>query len=212
MIDREILPAHLRSLFRQMVENGSLNVGRPTNAGRPWAKFHWGHPDACIEQTEAPRIFFYNLEFAETFGGLCLDRVQVSLAFGVQYHCTKAGTFAEEVETLWYRVRRILGLDTYTFRLGHSVALTGSDEATKTKLNPTLEQIGIRSPRVVSSVALQIEGGKILRYQGVLQFDLYFHSFMPFLGGVDITEPGEETPGPTPTVGAFSSGFSTGFA
>jgi hypothetical protein len=127
-----------------------------------------------------------------------MDRVQVTLAFGVQIHCAKGAVFADRLEDLWYYLRRIMGQDTSRVRMGQGISLVSSNDITRTFANPTLSKIGINSPRVLSSLALEINGGQILRYQGILQFDLYFNSLLPYVSGVDISIPGTPTP-PPPT-------------
>ena len=182
-IDREILPAALEQVFRQLVEKGAVNIAHPSRSSIEWAKFHWGHPDECMSDLERPRVFFYGVDFAENMATLCLDRVSISMVVGVQVDCSKSKSSRAKFEQLWYHIRRVFGKTPY-LNMNFDVEVTDSLGITGTYTTPKLSEMGIQSPSIAGSVATQIQDGKILRYQGNLLFDLYFRRPAPELGPV----------------------------
>lgn len=136
-----------------------------------------------MNDLENPRVFFYGLDFSENFHGVCLDRVQISMVIGVQVDCSKFKSARSEFEKLWYHIRRVLGKSP-GLKMNFNVSVTDSLGNTGEYTTPKLSELGIINPVVASSVATQIQGGKILRYQGNLLFDLYFKRPAPDFGPV----------------------------
>lgn len=178
--DREILERQIGEVFGQLVSNCMLNVQFPVSTNTdPWAEFFFGNPDQCRENWAVPFVFLHDLDYTESFGDLCTDKMTVNGVIGVEADCSNIKGQEQTFEDLWYKVRRFFGRNAGAWTCTGTYTLTNFDSSVQTFANPKLSDFGIRRPSVLGNTRLSLDNGRAVRYMAQLTMTMYFNSIIP---------------------------------
>lgn len=181
---RDILRDQFQDLFEQLVNNGDLNTEVPiTGRSDQWGQFFWGSPDYYQEDWQSPVIFVYDFEVLEEAEGLDLDRVIINVILGVAIGCTAYRGNQRPFDNLWWKIQRFWGKNAPAMPLEGTSYILKDLEGNPTTFSGQvrLGNLGIVKAQMLGSIP-RISDGKIDRYQGQLQIELFFNTAPPMIG------------------------------
>ena len=176
-LSRSIVQDQTLEIFKQLVENGHLNVPFPIS-GRSdyWAQFYDGHPERC--QIEGyPFVFLYGLSGNEERVGMsCGNDYTLTGVIGIQARCEHitAEDNRKAFRRLWSVIDHRLGASAMQFQLPGTYRMEGPNCEEWEYSQVGLGAFGYSNVRLLSGSPSQIENGKIKRYSASIELKVHF--------------------------------------
>ena len=184
ILHRDKLRIQIESIFKQLVENGDINITYPIS-GRTdwWGRFFWGIPEECSENWQSPMIFVNNLVFSEVPEGLQTDKVVLNLNIGIASECSLIRGSETSFDQLWYGIQRFFGKNAPRNELlGTEYKVKDFDGNERTLTGGLLGNFGFLKAQLLGSIP-KISNGKIVKYEGFFVMEILFKSSLPLITG-----------------------------